>query len=101
MRTPSGAGSAAMRGSPQSTEASSAASATVRPKPPTVSSDSATDFTPARGTRPKLGLTATTPQQAAGRISEPAVCVPSASGTMQSATAAAEPLDEPPGVWPR
>ena len=29
---------------------------------------------------------------------EPAVCVPSASGTWQSATAAAEPDDEPPGV---
>jgi hypothetical protein len=29
---------------------------------------------------------------------EPVVCVPSASGTMQSATAAADPLDEPPGV---
>jgi len=25
--------------------------------------------------------------------------VPIASGTMKSATAAAEPLDEPPGVW--
>jgi DNA-binding transcriptional LysR family regulator len=30
---------------------------------------------------------------------EPEVCVPSASGTCRSATAAAEPLDEPPGVW--
>ena len=29
---------------------------------------------------------------------EPAVCVPKASGTMASATAAAEPLEEPPGV---
>ena len=29
---------------------------------------------------------------------EPAVCVPSANGTMSSATAAAEPLEEPPGV---
>src|SRR5258707_12242655 len=38
------------------------------------------------------------PQYAAGRITEPAVCVPKASGTMPSATAAAEPLDEPPGV---
>ena len=31
-------------------------------------------------------------------MSEPAVCVPNASGTMKSATAAAEPLEEPPGV---
>ena len=29
---------------------------------------------------------------------EPAVCDPNASGTIQSATAAAEPDDEPPGV---
>ena len=29
---------------------------------------------------------------------DPAVCVPKASGTMPAATAAAEPLDEPPGV---
>src|SRR6202022_4672345 len=54
--------------------------------------------TPARGITPKLGLKPTTPQNAAGRITDPAVCVPKASGTMPSATAAAEPLDEPPGV---
>ena len=29
---------------------------------------------------------------------EPCVCVPSAAGTMPHATAAAEPLDDPPGV---
>ena len=34
----------------------------------------------------------------AGRIVEPLVCEPSASGTMNAPTAAAEPLDEPPGV---
>ncbi len=38
------------------------------------------------------------PQKLAGRITEPPVCVPSASGTCPSATAAAEPEDEPPGV---
>ena len=32
---------------------------------------------------------------------EPLVCVASASGTMPAATAAAEPLDEPPGVRSR
>ena len=31
-------------------------------------------------------------------MTEPLVCVPSASGTMPAATAAAEPEDEPPGV---
>ena len=38
------------------------------------------------------------PQNEAGRITEPAVCEPKPSGTMPSATAAADPLDEPPGV---
>ena len=32
-------------------------------------------------------------------MTEPFVCVPTARGTMCAATAAAEPLDEPPGVW--
>ena len=44
------------------------------------------------------GLNPVTPQNAAGRITEPAVCVPNAIGTMAAATAAAEPDDEPPGV---
>ena len=30
---------------------------------------------------------------------EPPVCVPSASGTRPAPTAAAEPEDDPPGVW--
>ena len=30
---------------------------------------------------------------------EPAVCVPSASGASPAATAAPDPLDDPPGVW--
>ena len=47
------------------------------------------------------GLNAATPQNAAGRITEPAVCVPNAIGTMPAATAAADPADEPPGVWAR
>src|SRR5207342_1788190 len=38
------------------------------------------------------------PQNAAGRITDPTVWVPKASGTMKSPTAAAEPLEEPPGV---
>src|SRR5450432_2651288 len=51
-----------------------------------------------RGIAPKLGLRPTTPLNAAGRITEPSVCVPSANGTIPAATAAAEPDDEPPGV---
>src|SRR5437016_6616633 len=39
-----------------------------------------------------------TPQYEAGRMMEAAVCVPSATGTIPSATAAADPLEDPPGV---
>ena len=52
------------------------------------------------GSRP-LGLKPTTPQNAAGRMIEPLVCVPRATGTIPAATAAAEPIDEPPGVCSR
>src|ERR1700693_5981874 len=37
--------------------------------------------------------------KAAGRRVDPPVCVASANGTCLAATAAAEPLLEPPGVW--
>src|ERR1700730_8498428 len=48
--------------------------------------------------RPYDGLKPTTPQYAAGRSTEPMVCVPSANGTCPAATAAALPALEPPGV---
>ena len=32
---------------------------------------------------------------------DPPVCVPNATGTMKSATAAADPLEDPPGVCAR
>jgi len=38
------------------------------------------------------------PHSAAGWRTEPPVSEPSASGTSPAATAAAQPLDEPPGV---
>ena len=47
---------------------------------------------------PWLGLYPTMPQNAAGRTTEPLVWVPIAAGTNPAATAAAEPLEEPPGV---
>ena len=47
---------------------------------------------------PKLGFMPHTPQKAAGRTTDPAVWVPSASGTPPAATVAAEPEEEPPGV---
>src|SRR6516164_2445660 len=75
----------------------SAISPTKRAMMPTVSRASVLIRMPAGGNSPKLGLNPTTPQYAAGRITEPPVWVPIASGTIKSATAAAEPLDEPPG----
>ena len=43
-----------------------------------------------------MGLTPTMPLRAAGTRPEPAVSVPSAMSTMPSATATAEPEDDPP-----
>src|SRR5690242_17016981 len=53
---------------------------------------------PARDTRPCEGFIANTPQKVPGRMIEPLVCVPIASGTIAAATAAAEPDEDPPGV---
>src|SRR4029453_6877927 len=53
---------------------------------------------PWRGISPCVGLKPYTPQYEAGRIVEPVVWLPSASGTMPAATAAAGPPDEPRGV---
>src|SRR6266542_250318 len=50
--------------------------------------------------RPCVGFNPYTPQYEAGRIVDPPVWLPSASGTMPAATAAADPLDDPPGVCP-
>ena len=65
---------------------------------PTVSSDGLNGLTPSAGTRSNVGLAPTTPQKDAGRTIDPAVWVPSASGTVPAPTAAAEPDDDPPGV---
>ncbi len=55
---------------------------------------------PTVGSSRNDGLNPATPQKAAGRMTEPAVWLPSAIGSMPAATAAAEPEDDPPGVWP-
>src|SRR5439155_15466484 len=52
-------------------------------------------------TRPKVGLQPATPQNDAGRVIEPPVCEPIAPRHMPVATAAADPLDDPPGVRSR
>ena len=58
-------------------------------------------FAPSGLSVAQVGLKARTPQNDPGRIIDPPVWVPSAAGTIRSATAAAEPLDDPPGVRPR
>ena len=51
---------------------------------------------PWRLTRPAVGFSPTTPLQADGSRTEPPVSEPSAPKTTRPATAAPEPLDEPP-----
>src|SRR3982751_5663219 len=65
---------------------------------PTVSSDGAKGRTPSLGSTPNVGLKPMTPQNDAGRTIDPSVCGPRARGTTPAATAAADPLELPPGV---
>ena len=54
--------------------------------------------TPLMLTRPNVGLHPAIPQKEAGRVIDPPVCEPIAPKHIPQATAAAEPLDDPPGV---
>src|SRR6478735_7774861 len=56
---------------------------------------------PSIDSSPNPGLRPLMPQNAAGRMIEPPVCVPSAVMHISVATAAALPLDDPPGVRSR
>src|SRR5690606_5044195 len=87
-----------VRPSPADTLDAVTASDIVRARKPTVSKAALNGVTPSDGMLPVLGLNAGTPQYAAGRQTDPTVCVPSANGTWPAATAAAEPLLDPPGV---
>ena|SRR4051795_2469710 len=78
---------------------SRAASHTVRASGPTQSSEKDSGMAPCRLTRPKVGFSPTTPQIAAGWRIEPPVSEPSAPKHSRAASAAAEPLDEPPQIW--
>ena len=53
---------------------------------------------PYRETVPYVGRSPTTPHRAAGCLIEPPVSEPSAHGARPAATAAAEPLEDPPGT---
>src|SRR5262245_42241080 len=75
-----------------------AQSAAVRAIGPTTSNDGNPGNTPARLSSPWLGFSVVTPQHAAGLIRLPAVSVPSATGIIPAATAAALPPLDPPAM---
>src|SRR5262245_64143463 len=81
---------------PVSTVSSAAASRTVIAIGPAVSCECEIGTMPCCGTSPTPGLIPTTPFTAAGHTIEPLVSVPTASGTIPAATAAPDPLAEPP-----
>jgi len=74
----------------------SAQSSAVRASGPTVSSECESGMAPCRETRPHVVLRPVTPQAAAGSLTEPPVSEPSAPKMSRAATAAPDPLDEPP-----
>ena len=75
----------------------SSTAATSAPSGPTVSRDGASGYTPFTETRPCAVFSPTTPQQAAGTLTDPPVSVPNATSASPVATATADPLEEPPG----
>ena len=79
-------------------DANNAASSTEFAKQPTTSSVSETCLTPARNGSTRRHETDDSAERSRPDH-RPAVCVPSANGVMCAATAAAEPLDDPPGVF--
>src|SRR5579872_4897856 len=74
------------------------ASSTVSENTDTQSSVRQAGTTPAVGTSPRLGFNPTMLLSIAGTRPEPAVSVPSASGTRPADTATAEPELDPPGT---
>src|SRR5438552_4885373 len=55
-------------------------------------------YTPSIGTKPNVVFKPTTPQQAAGTRTEPAVSVPKATSAIPDANATAFPDEDPPGI---
>ena len=76
-----------------------AVSSTVHVMGPTWSSDQLSGSTPARLTRPYVGLRPTMPHDDAGPRMLPPVSDPSEPMHSPAATAAPEPLLDPPGMW--
>ena len=71
-------------------------SSAVRAKGPRVSSEGDNGMAPNRLTRPQVVFKPVTPLQQAGNRIEPPVSEPMAPKVNRAATAAPEPLDEPP-----
>ena len=81
---------------PRSTANSRSASRALRAIGPTVSVVHDSGKTPVRGIAPAVGLSPVSPHHAEGRRTDPPTSVPSAHGTARAATAAADPVDDPP-----
>jgi len=79
------------------TSSTVAASATVRVSAPLV--DRPCHPGTVAATRPRLGLSPTSPQHDAGMRMEPPPSLAWATGNIPEATAAAAPPLDPPGVW--
>jgi hypothetical protein len=80
------------------TESTAEASSVVRANTDMQSSVRHAGTTPAVDTSPRLGLRPTMLFNIAGTRPEPAVSVPSATGTRPVATATPEPELDPPGI---
>ena len=74
-------------------------SSTVRARNPSESREGLIPETPLSEVLPWVRTSPATPQKEAGRVREPAVWVPRAKGIVPAPTAAAEPLEDPPGLW--
>src|SRR6202451_3305092 len=83
---------------PAMAESANTASSTVSENTDTQSSVRQAGTTPAVGTRPRLGFSPTILLSIAGTRPEPAVSVPSESGTSPAETATADPELDPPGM---
>src|SRR5206468_11703512 len=93
-RRPDAVGSAAS--GPAIASSTTAQSSALRAIGPILSSVHESAIAPCRLTSPYVGRKPVTPQYADGVPMEPEVSDPSAYGTRPPATAAPEPLDEPP-----
>ena len=87
---------ASRRSWPAIAASSSAQSAALRASGPIVSSECESGIAPWRDTLPQVVFRPVTPHAPAGRRTEPPVSEPRAPNTRRAATAAPDPLEEPP-----